>query len=106
MNERRGHLRFPDATLLARVTSLALSSSSSKSSSPALRRLVRHHLLERSEGLPPASLAAFISGWGSALELLRRSHAELPWVSPQEHRWIGELLDAVEAASEAELDDE
>ncbi len=56
--------------------------------------------------MPPASLAAFISGWGSALELLRRSHAELPWISPQQHRWIGELLDAVEEASRAELDDE
>jgi hypothetical protein len=77
-----------------------------KSSSPALRRLVREHLLERSDGLPPASLAAFIAGWGSVIQLLRRSHAELPWVSPQEHRWIGELLDAVEEASQAELDDE
>lgn len=80
--------------------------SSWKSSSPALRRLVRQHLLERSEGLPPASLAAFIAGWGSALELLRRSHAELPWVSPQDHRSIGELLDAVEQAARAELDDD
>lgn len=80
--------------------------SSWKSSSPALRRLVREHLLERSEGLPPASLAAFIAGWGSALQLLRRSHAELPWVSPQEQRSIGELLDAVEDASQAELDDD
>jgi hypothetical protein len=77
-----------------------------KSSSPALRRLVREHLLERSEGLPPASLAAFIAGWGNALQLLRRSHAELPWVSPQEHRWISELLDAVEEASRVELDDD
>jgi hypothetical protein len=77
-----------------------------KSSSPALRRLVREHLLERSEGLPPASLAAFVAGWGSALQLLRRGHAELPWVSPQEQRWIGELLDAIEEASQAELDDE
>lgn len=56
--------------------------------------------------MPPASLAAFISGWGSALELLRRSHAELPWVSTQEHRWIGRLIDAVEDASKAELADE
>lgn len=80
--------------------------SSSKPSSPALRRLVREHLLERSDGLPPASLAAFIAGWGSALQLLRRSHAELPWVSAQEHRWIGDLIDAVEAASQAELEDE
>lgn len=56
--------------------------------------------------MPPASLAAFISGWGSALELLRRSHAELPWISAQEHRWIGDLLDAVEEASRVELDDE
>ncbi|MCX4247211.1 hypothetical protein [Paraliomyxa miuraensis] len=79
---------------------------SSKSSSPALRRLVREHLLERSEGLSPASLAAFIAGWGSALQLLRRSHAELPWVSPQEHRWIGDLLDAVEDATHRELEDE
>lgn len=80
--------------------------SSVHSSSPALRRLVREHLLERSDGLPPASLAAFIAGWGSALQLLRRSHAELPWVSPQEHRFIGDLLDAVEDVTRAELEDE
>lgn len=73
---------------------------------PALRRLVREHLLERSEGMSPAALAAFISGWGSALDLLRRSHATLPWVSAQQHRWIGDLIDAVEEASRAELDDE
>lgn len=78
----------------------------SNPSSPALRRLVREHLLERSEGLPPPSLAAFIAGWGSALQLLRRSHAELPWVSSREHQWIGDLLDAVEQASQAELEDE
>jgi hypothetical protein len=77
---------------------------SSKSSSSALRRLVREHLLGRSEGLPPASLAAFISGWGSALQLLRRAHAELPWVSPQQQRWVGELIDAVEDATQGELD--
>jgi hypothetical protein len=79
---------------------------SSKSSSPALRRLVREHLLERSDGMPPASLAAFIAGWGSALQLLRRGHAELPWVSAHEQQWIGDLLDAVEQASQAELEDE
>ncbi len=79
---------------------------SSKSSSPALRRLVREHLLERSEGMPPASLAAFIAGWGSALQLLRRSHVELPWVSTREQQWIGDLIDTVEEASRAELEDE
>jgi len=56
--------------------------------------------------MPPASLAAFIAGWGSALQLLRRSHAALPWVSLQEHRSIAELLDAVEDATEAELDED
>ncbi|MCA9650437.1 MAG: hypothetical protein H6712_25240 [Myxococcales bacterium] len=80
--------------------------SSPDSSSAALRRLVREHLLERSEGMSPASLAAFIAGWGSALDLLRRSEAELPWVSPERHRWIVELIDAVEEASRVELDDE
>lgn len=74
--------------------------------SPALRRLVRQHLLERSDGMPPSSLAAFVSGWGSALDLLRRSQATLPWISATQHQWIGDLLDAVEAASRAELDDE
>ncbi len=56
--------------------------------------------------MPPASLAAFVAGWGSALQLLRRSHAELPWVSVQEQQWIGDLIDAVEDATTAELDDE
>jgi hypothetical protein len=77
-----------------------------KPSPPALRRLVHEHLLVRSEGLPPASLAAFIAGWGSALQLLRRGHAELPWVSAQQQRWVGDLIDAVEDAAKAELEDE
>lgn len=55
--------------------------------------------------MPSASLAAFIAGWGSALDLLRRSQAELPWVSPERYQWIAELIDAVEEASRAELDD-
>lgn len=56
--------------------------------------------------MPPASLAAFVSGWGSALDLLRRSQAELPWISAEQHRWVGDLIDAVSEASRAELSDE
>ena len=81
-------------------------SSTVPSFSPALRRLVREQLLDRSDGMPPASLAAFVCGWGSALDLLRRSQAELPWVSVEQHRWVGDLIDAVTEASRAELDDE
>ncbi|MCA9709653.1 MAG: hypothetical protein KDK70_27695 [Myxococcales bacterium] len=80
--------------------------STPKPSSSDLRRLVREHLLDRSEGLPPPALAAFVSGWGSALELLRRSHAALPWISAQQHQWIAALLDAVEEAARVELDDD
>ncbi|MEX1363964.1 MAG: hypothetical protein AB1Z98_12615 [Nannocystaceae bacterium] len=76
------------------------------SSSPALRRLVREHLLVRSEGMSPASLAAFIAGFGSALDLLRRSQAELPWVSPERYRSVVELIDAVQDAARDELDDD
>lgn len=93
-----------DATHYRRVTPLV--PSSPKSSELALRRLVREHLLERSEGMPPASLAAFITGWGSALDMLRRAQAELPWMSAERHRWIVELIDVVEEASRAELEDE
>jgi len=56
--------------------------------------------------MPAASLAAFIAGWGSAFDLLRRGDAEMPWVSAERHRWISELLDAIEEASRAELEDE
>ena len=93
-----------DVTLRTRVPSLVPSSPSS--TLHALRRLVHEHLLERTEGMPPASLAAFIAGWGSALDLLRRSDVELPWVSAERHRWIGELIDAVQEATRQELDDE
>lgn len=93
-----------DATPPHRVTPRVVSSPDS--SSPDLRRLVHEHLIERSEGMPPASLAAFVAGFGSALELLRRGDAVLPWVSPERQRWIGELLDAIEAASRAALDDD
>lgn len=58
-----------------------------------LRRLVHEHLIERSEGMPAASLAAFIAGWGSAIDLLRRGNANLPWVGPQQQQWIQQLLD-------------
>lgn len=95
---------LPNSTASSLVTSSPLSVLDP--SSPALRRLIREHLLERSDGMPPASLAAFIAGWSSALELLRRSDAIRPWVTPELHRWVGTLLDAIEAASAAELADE
>lgn len=105
MGGRRAHLLVAfDATPPARVTPPPLSTP--KPPLPALRRLVREHLLERSDGMSPAALAAFVSGWGSALDLMRRSHAALPWVSAEQQRWIGDLLDAVQAASKAELDDQ
>lgn len=74
--------------------------------SPALRRLVHEHLIGKSEGMPAASLAAFVLGWGSAFELMRRSQAMMPWISAQQHQWVNELLDAIEVASRVELDAE
>jgi len=44
----------------------------------ALELLVRELLMARTEGLPAPALAAFVSGWTSVLELLRRTDLTMP----------------------------
>lgn len=56
----------------------------------SLERLVQQLLLDRTDGLPPHALAAFIDGWGSLLKVLDR--ADL--VFPDDSTGLGRELDA------------
>ena len=60
--------------------------------------LVRQLLLDRTEGLSAAQVAAFVSGWTSALELVRRSDLLMPTADPAVTKAMAALLDAIEAA--------
>lgn len=44
----------------------------------SLERLVQQLLLDRTDGLPPHALAAFIDGWGSLLRVLDRADLVFP----------------------------
>jgi hypothetical protein len=45
--------------------------------------IIRELLLERTVGLDPPRLAAFIDGWGSLLRLLDRPELVLPGAPPE-----------------------
>lgn len=70
-----------------------------------LSLLVRELLLGRVEGLTAPQLAAFVLGWGSMLELLRRTDLTLPDASQEVHDAIAEIVAEVERAQADVLDD-
>lgn len=72
---------------------------------PALETLVHELLLERSEGMAAAELMAFLDGWQSLLDLVRRSRLLLPLAEPAEHELIASLVERIRAATAAALDD-
>lgn len=74
-------------------------------SAPALETLVHALLIERTEGLAPAELGAYIDGWSSLLDLVRRSQLLLPHATPEDHARIAELVERIRAATAAALDD-
>ncbi|MFO0637139.1 MAG: hypothetical protein U0168_30300 [Nannocystaceae bacterium] len=67
--------------------------------------LVRELLLARTEGLSPPQLAAFIQGWTSALELLRRSDLTAPDADAAVHRQVAEVLARIDAVTRDVLGD-
>lgn len=67
---------------------------------------MRELLLHRSEGLDAPQLGAFVDGWSSLLDLVRRSRLLLPQADEGEHALIAELVERIRAATAAALDEE
>ncbi len=65
--------------------------------------LVQQLLLGRTEGMSPARLAAFIDGWTSLLELLKRPEVYMPAASEAERRAVRALVERVELAQRRAL---
>jgi len=70
-----------------------------------LQSLIQQFLLGRTEGLAAPQVAAFVSGWSSALELVRRADLLLPAVTPEFCSTLKRLLDELELAQEVVLAD-
>ncbi len=68
--------------------------------------LVQQLLLGRTEGLAAPQLAAFIGGWTSLLDLLKRPELCLPGASAEVHAALVELVAAIERAQEMVLRDD
>jgi hypothetical protein len=71
----------------------------------ALDNLVAQFLLGRVDGLGAPQVAAFVSGWSSALELVRRTDLTIPSASQEVKRAVDRLVEAIERARETALAD-
>jgi len=71
-----------------------------------LHIVVQQLLLGRTEGLAPQQLAAFISGWTSLLDLLKRPELCLPEAPAEVQAALIELVDAIERAQDTVLGDD
>lgn len=67
--------------------------------------IIRELLLERTEGLEPPSLAAFIDGWGSLLRLLERSSLLLPGAPDELLEAFSDVVSRIREAQDRVLDD-
>ncbi len=67
--------------------------------------MVHELLIGRLDHLDAPGVAAFVSGWSSALELVRRTDLTLPGASKELEEAIAELVSAIEAAQRAVLAD-
>jgi hypothetical protein len=70
----------------------------------ALDQLVAQFLLGRVDGLGAPQVAAFVSGWSSALELVRRTDLTIPLASQEVKGAVEVLVEAIERARESALD--
>jgi hypothetical protein len=75
-------------------------------SPPALDQLVAQFLLGRVDGLGAPQVAAFVSGWSSALELVRRTDLTIPLASQEVKGAVVHLVEAIERARQTALDDD
>jgi hypothetical protein len=67
--------------------------------------LVRELLLERTDGLSGPQLAAFVDGWSSLLDLVRRTDLVLPGAPPELESAIDDLVGRIRAAQARVLED-
>jgi len=63
-----------------------------------LHIVVQQLLLGRTDGLTAPQLAAFLSGWTSLLDLLKRPELCLPDATPDQRAALTELARRIEAA--------
>lgn len=70
-----------------------------------LERMVEQLLLGRLDGLDGPSVAAFVSGWSSVLEIIRRVEVTLPDATPEVVEAFRQLSSAIELAQRAVLAD-
>lgn len=71
-----------------------------------LRRLVAQSLMAHGEDLPAPQLAAYLSGWSSALDLVRRTDLTMPSASDELHRAMASVVAALDAAARSVLDED
>lgn len=71
-----------------------------------LHIVVQQLLLGRTEGLSAPQLAAFLSGWTSLLDVLKRPELCLPDAAPEVHSALVELAMQIEDAQAAVLTDD
>jgi hypothetical protein len=69
-----------------------------------LHLVVQQLLLGRTDELSPPQLAAFLSGWTSLLDLLKRPELCLPAASPEVHAALAELAEQIERAQAVVLE--
>lgn len=68
--------------------------------------LISQLLLGRTEGLSASQLAAFLSGWTSLLDLLKRPELCLPDAAPEVHDALRSLVEQIERAQAEILSDD
>lgn len=71
-----------------------------------LQILVGQLLLGRTEGLSASGVAAFLLGWSSVLEILRRPEIALPDASQETRQALVELVKTLEEAQRVALSDD
>jgi len=82
-----------------------LNSSNSGAKDHALELLVHELLLVRTEPLEAAQIAAFMDGWSSLLDLIRRTDLLFPNASEDQVEWIAMIVERIRSAQAAVLDD-
>jgi hypothetical protein len=68
---------------------------------PPVQRLIEQLLIGRLDGLDGRAVAAFLSGWSSALELVRRVDLTMPDATPEVAESIRQLVSAIDQAQRA-----
>jgi hypothetical protein len=68
--------------------------------------VVQQLLLGRTDELSGPQLAAFLSGWTSLLDLLKRPELCLPAATPEVHAALAELAEQIEHAQAVVLHNE